>query len=381
MTLPGPDPATFLAEFDAPGLLNLLADGAYITDTDRHIIFWNQAAQKITGWSASEVVGRSCNDNILVHVDKDGHALCGHEHCPLHRSIITGQPSLEPVLVYAQHRSGMRVPVEVTVSPIRNRAGQIVGGIELFRDLTEAMQDQLRAKEIQELAVKCELPQDPRVSFETRYQPRDIVGGDFFCIEKLENSHYAVLVADARGHGVSAALYTMLLRSLWQEHRPELVSLARFMGVVNERLYTLVRGHDYFGTAVLALYDAASGELRLVRAGHPAPLLLRANGKSGAIGSVHPALGLFPDTVYTETIEHLAPGDTLLLYTDGATELFDREEQVLGSAGLLRLASTQPGNGRTSGFQLDQLEEQLLKFTNQIHLPDDLTLIKLHRLS
>ena len=375
------DPTSFLGEFDAPELLNLLADGAYITDTDRRIVFWNQAAQKITGWSAEEVVGHPCRDNILVHADKDGHPLCVDEHCPLHRSIVTGQPSAEPLLVFAQHRSGSRIPVEVTVAPVRNHAGQVIGGIEIFRDLTEAVQDQLRAKEIQELAVKCELPQDSRVSFEMRYQPRDIVGGDFFRIEKMGDDRYAIFVADAKGHGVAAALYTLLLRSLWQEHRPDLESPSRFMGIVNDRLHALVHDAGYFGTAVLAAYDAASGELRLVRAGHPSPLLFRAKGMVEAIGCANPALGLFKSTTYQETSERLAPGDALLLYTDGATELFDREDHELGKEGLLQLARTQICDGSATGFHLDQLEEQLLRFTNQIHLPDDLTLVKLCRLA
>ena len=47
------NPVPFLAEFNAPELLNLLADGAYITDIERRIVFWNQAAQRITGWQAS----------------------------------------------------------------------------------------------------------------------------------------------------------------------------------------------------------------------------------------------------------------------------------------------------------------------------------------
>jgi len=373
-------PAAFLAEFDAPELLNLLADGAYITDTERRIIFWNDAAQRITGWTAAEVVGHGCNENLLVHVDKDGHPLCGHEHCPLHRSIITGQSSREPLLVFAQHRSGERVPVEVTVSPIRNHAGQVIGGIEVFRDLTETVQDQLRAKEIQELAVQCELRPDPRVSFEMRYQPRDIVGGDFFRIEKLGEDRYAILVADARGHGVAAALYTMLLRSLWQEYRAELESPVRFMQIVNGQLHALVRDTGYFGTAVLALYEATTGVLRLVRSGHPAPLVFRLDGSAAATGRANPALGLFARTQYRETVEQLAPGEALLLYTDGATELFDREDHELGKEGLLQLIHTQVSGGRPNGFQLDQLEEQLLRFSNQIHLPDDLTLVKLSRL-
>ena len=106
---------SFLAGFDASRLLNLLADGAYITDSDRKIVYWNRAAEKISGWKAEEVVGRKCRDNILVHVDKDGHELCGQEHCPLHRSILTGKPSAEPMLVFAQHPTNGLVPVEVTV--------------------------------------------------------------------------------------------------------------------------------------------------------------------------------------------------------------------------------------------------------------------------
>lgn len=375
------DPVSFLAEFNAPELLNLLADGAYITDTDRRIVFWNQAAQRITGWAAADVVGRQCRDNVLVHADKDGHPLCGHEHCPLHRSIVTGQSSAEPLLVFAQHRSGCRIPVEVTVSPVRNHAGKVIGGIEVFRDLAEAVQDQLRAKAIQELAVKCDLPQDLRVSFETRYQPRDIVGGDFFHVEQVGDDRYAILVADAKGHGVSAALYTLLLRSLCHDHRSDLDSPVRFMGILNEQLQALVRDGGYFGTAVMAAYDATSGELRLVRAGHPAPLLFRGNGSVVPIGSANPALGLFRSTLHRETVERLEPGDALLLYTDGATELFDSQEHELGREGLRQLVRAQTSDGNITGFHLEQLEEQLLRFSNEIHLPDDLTLIKLCRVS
>src|SRR5689334_18384224 len=176
-------PITLLTEFSSAELLNLLADGAYITDTDRRIVFWNEAAEKITGWSAQEVVGRYCRDNILVHVDKDGHPLCGKEHCPLHRCIVTGQGSVEPLLIFAQHRRGTRVPVEVTVAPIRSHDGHVIAGIEVFRDMTEGVRDQLQAKEIQDFSVKCVLPDDSRVKFETYYQPREIVGGDFFRIE------------------------------------------------------------------------------------------------------------------------------------------------------------------------------------------------------
>ncbi len=218
-----------LAGIPARDLLNSLADGVYITDVDRKIVFWNQAAERMTGWRSADVVGRSCFDNVLSHVDKDGNALCGQDSCPLRRAIVTGQPSMESVLVMAQCKSLLRMPVEVSVSPIRNLAGEVVGGIETFRDLREFMHDLLRAKGIQELALSNPLPEDNRVAFDVRYQARELVGGDFYRIERQGRDRYALLVADAMGHGVAAALYTMQLRSLWDDHREELESPGRFL--------------------------------------------------------------------------------------------------------------------------------------------------------
>jgi len=147
----GPEPN--LQQIGAPEILDALADGAYITNRNRKIVFWSRAAERITGWSAAEVVGHSCSDNLLVHTDKDGHQLCGFEHCPLHRAISTGQMSSEPVLVFAQHKHGHRVPVEVSVAPLRDKDGNTLGGVEIFRDLTDAVQDLRRAKVIQEHAL------------------------------------------------------------------------------------------------------------------------------------------------------------------------------------------------------------------------------------
>jgi len=375
-----PAPVSLWSACSAPELLNLLADGAYITDADRKILFWNRAAERITGWTAEEVVGRTCRDNILVHVDKDGHRLCGREYCPLHRSMVTGQPSQGAVLVFAQNKAGGRTPVEVTVAPLRNEAGQIIGGIELFRDLTESMEDQLRAKKIQEITMQCDLARDDRVSIETRYQPCDLVGGDFYRVEWLGGTRYAILLADAMGHGVSAALYTMLLRSLWDDHRGELGAPARFMQLINNRAHLVLQeGAGYFGTALYVNYDAATGELHCVRAGHPPALLFRAGGAAEFVGAANPALGMFTEVQFRETVTRLEANDTLLLFTDGATEVFDAQDQQLGIEGLSRLVGEQTQGAPAAGLALEKLEEQLLRYSNQIRLPDDLTLVKLVR--
>ncbi len=373
------NPVLALPDFDPADLIDSLADGVYVTDTNRKIVFWNRAAERITGWSQADVVGRSCFDDILGHVDKDGHCLCGQEHCPLHRSIITGCPSEAPVLVFARCKSGRRAPVEVTVAPLRNRLGEIVGGIEVFRDATARIQDLLRAKSIQDLALHCPTADDPRLELEVCHEARDMVGGDFHRVERLADDRLALLVADVMGHGVAAALYTMQLAALWDHHRADLGMPGRFLSILNERLQLVAGDAGFFATAVFATYQPADGGLCLARAGHPAPLVFRRNGTIESIGKAQPALGMLPGIVYQECRGQLEPGDDLLVFSDGAIEVADASEQELGVDGLQRLVKEQQQVNTEGTFHLAALEEQLLRFSNQIHLPDDLTLLKLRR--
>lgn len=115
-------------------------DGVYLTDRDRRIIFWNRACEAITGYSAGEVLGRRCLDNILNHVDMNGNRLCETDLCPLHRSIITGVPGHKPAMVRALRRDGSRLTVEVSVAPLFGEGGDVIGGVEVFRDVTEKQQ-------------------------------------------------------------------------------------------------------------------------------------------------------------------------------------------------------------------------------------------------
>ncbi len=365
-----------LSGLDAGSILNALPEGAYLTNPERRILFWNKAAERITGWSAADVVGRTCYDNILCHVDKDQHQLCGQEYCPLHRSIVTGQPSEAPLLVYAKARNGRRVPVEVTVSPLLDAAGQVVGGIELFRDASEAVAEMVRAKVIQENTLRCPLPEDPRISLAMRYLPRDLVGGDFYRVEHMRDSSYAILAADVAGHGVSSALYTMQLRALWEDLRPEHASPARVFTAMNRRVRAIAPEEGYFATAVYLTLDAATGTVTYARAGHPSPMILRAGGRADLLEQGDPALGMVDDYEFHEFQAELGPGNHLLVFTDGAVEVDDPAGNQLGIEGLQRLAVAA---ARAGAPDLGQLEESLLTYSGSVHLPDDITLIRASR--
>ena len=152
-----------LLEIDGRLILDSLGDGVYVTDLDRKItIGTRQPSGSPDG--AADIVGCHCFDDVLCHIDKDGHQLCGKEYCPLHRSIVTGVGSECP-LVFAKRKDGQRVPVQVTVAPIRNASGEIIGGVEVFRDISPVFRDLEKAKAIQSISLQNDLPQDARIQF------------------------------------------------------------------------------------------------------------------------------------------------------------------------------------------------------------------------
>lgn len=118
-------------------ILDQVSDGIYITDRERNILYWNRAAEAITGFSQGEVLGKRCADNILVHTDMAGKKLCDSDLCPLYRAMESGFASKLPLTVKARHKNGDRVVVEVSVSPLRDSSNKVVGGIEIFRNVSE----------------------------------------------------------------------------------------------------------------------------------------------------------------------------------------------------------------------------------------------------
>lgn len=130
-------------------LLDNLYDGVYFVDKDRRITYWNKGAEGITGYPASDVVGKHCSDDILVHVDREGNNLC-LGMCPLSDTISDGKARSSDV--YLRHKDGHRVHVFVRVAPIRGDDGRIAGGIEVFTDNTPAAEALERFAELERLA-------------------------------------------------------------------------------------------------------------------------------------------------------------------------------------------------------------------------------------
>lgn len=131
-------------------------DGVYFVDTERKITFWNQSAELMSGFTADEVVGSCCADNILTHVDADGVSLC-REMCPLAATMEDG--CSREAQIYLHHKDGHRVPVSVRTSPVIDSSGNVTGGVEVFTDISSKDAHTLRVKELQRLGLLDELTQ------------------------------------------------------------------------------------------------------------------------------------------------------------------------------------------------------------------------------
>ena len=130
-------------------VLDSFMGGVCVTDRECTITYWNQAAEKLTGYKAEEVLGKHCGDNFLTLVDCSGCLLCEGE-CPLDRTMRDGRPRRADVFV--RHRSGHKVPVEIMVGPVQGQDSEVIGAVGLFRDNSRERAVRERAKELAKLA-------------------------------------------------------------------------------------------------------------------------------------------------------------------------------------------------------------------------------------
>lgn len=129
-------------------ILQNVDEGIYFVDRNRCITFWNKAAERITGYQASEILGMHCYDNILNHVDAEGNELC-LAGCPLQATINDGIERSSGFFLH--HKKGHRVPVYIRTVQLRNDEGKMIGALETFSDMTEnfaIIEDNEKLKEL-----------------------------------------------------------------------------------------------------------------------------------------------------------------------------------------------------------------------------------------
>ena len=201
-------------------ILYNLHDGLYLVDRNRMITYWNKAAETISGYAADEVLGKSCYDSILTHVDSEGNNLCS-KGCPLAATIADKKP--REVELYLHHKDGHRIPVSVRTNALLDSEGKVVGGIELFADISHQTVNELRIKELEKLVLLDNLTKlANRNHIEKEIQSRfeekkrlNVPFGIFF----IDIDHFKQF-NDTYGHDVGDDVLRFVAKTLVANSRP-----------------------------------------------------------------------------------------------------------------------------------------------------------------
>jgi serine phosphatase RsbU (regulator of sigma subunit)/ABC-type transporter Mla MlaB component len=206
---------------------------------------------------------------------------------------------------------------------LAEKVAQLQTVCRVLEDQAATIQADLdRAEIIQRALLPQQPPTTPGWCMETLYRPGSSVGGDLYDAVMLNDDHLGIVIADAAGHGVAAAMLSVLFKLRFRQiNRPDTaLAPADVLARLNAGLFDMLSTPGAFITAAYVLLDLKTGCARIASAGHPPCLLAREGGPAQMLERTGPALGLVRDADYTEHDLELRTRDRLMLYTDGVLE-------------------------------------------------------------
>ncbi len=252
--------------------------------------------------------------------------------------------------------------------------GQLLG--RMMRERERIEQELLVARRIQQASLPKEVPELEGWEISPYYRPAREVGGDFYDFHLLSKGRLGVVVGDATGKGVPAALVMATTCGMLQlaAEALEFSSPGEVLERVNETLRARIPP-NMFVTCFYAILDPKSGRLSYANAGHDLPYLHR-NGGTEELRARGMPLGLMPGMGYEEKETILEAGEAVLFYSDGLVEAHDAKGEMFGFPRLRALVGEHVKE-RSPG---DSLLEELYSFTGEgWEQEDDITLLTLRR--
>ena len=265
-------------------------------------------------------------------------------------------------------------------------ARRFQGGLK--GEITRMHEELQLAAMVQREFLPLEMPSLHGVDFAVMWRPTNYVSGDIYDVNRLDADHVGVFIADAVGHGVPAALMTMVIcRSLVTRERSggsmRILEPSEVLTRLNTAMIRRQERSTRFATACYALINCRNRTMRLAGAGHPPPLRLSADGSSVPLETSGGLLGVFEDERYEQIETELVVGDRLLLYSDGFEQAFPSTKSE--DAYQRRLPTTRYREEferlaklPTPNDVIEALGRRVDDQVGSLHQIDDLTLICVH---
>ena len=369
-----------------------MMEAILICDPKGYLKFANPAAEALLGKKSLDFLETRMSESVRL-LDADTRETV---QFPVTEPFLEGKSTLRSNcrLVLGEDRE---IPVEFSSSPLRSPEGTLFGILYVFRETSERERIQnVVLRQLEELAVvqKRLLPSRetaiPGIRFEWLFLPTLLGGGDALGCFRLDDTHAGFYAIDVVGQGIIPSLFSLVLHMFLSPHPDAggiLVEKARDGGLrvlppgevvkkLNTRFYLRDDANPYF-TMTYATIEPATGKLKLVRAGHPFPLIQKADGTVKQVRIEGYAVGLFPSAdVVSEDID-LQSGDRLFLYSDG---LMDCANPAGVSFGARRLEDAiKSGRGKPLSDAVADVRTAVVTWRGSEVFNDDVSLLALEK--
>ncbi len=347
-------------------ILNGMYDWVRVMDTDDNILYANKAMCDGLGFNPK---GKKCF-SILGKKKK-----C--VNCISHSTFQTGKPHHKQEIIAGKCFSIMS-------SPLRDHEGKIFAVVEVLRDVTKAikmqneiitqnqtLQNDLKiAKKLQLSLLPKKLSND-QIESAYVYKPCHNLGGDFLDMYKIDEYHTGIYIADVAGHGVSASMLTVFLRSSIAKNT---LSPSQALNELYEKFNNYGFNHDLYITIFYAIIDHRTNTMTYSNAGHNAcPVLLSGNKTEIIMAAGIPISNWLEHPEYEDFSHSLSKGDRIFFCTDGIIELRNKENEQYGEERLFKILLND--KGRTNKT-LDKILENAREFLGHdlTSIIDDITM-------
>ena len=327
------------------GILETLNEGVMVANDCQKILFINSILEEMTGIPPGEIVGRNASQFYSPQ-----------EYAFIQTKLVVGHASGRNRYEFVLPRKdGSRMPVIISARTFEDPDGREFA-IVTFTDISEQKtaeaalreanaqleesqrnfeEDLLLASRVQQsLAPQSLVWGGMRV--EAYFQPVRTIGGDFGLVSSFDNDHLNLLVCDVSGHGIGSALVANRIYSETMAQLRRKMPLAQMLRDLNSFVLENLGGSSFNFTMAAARLDRGGQRMIFAGAGHPPAMIVTPGEEPRLLESRSMLLGALPDAVDSEaTLDvDLLPGDRVVLYTDGITEVFDARGEMLGVQGV-----------------------------------------------
>ena len=220
------------------------------------------------------------------------------------------------------------------------------------------------------------LPEVPGIEIAACFEPARQVGGDFYDVRTLPDGRVGLVVADVSDKGAPAALFMAVAQTLCRAEQNRGQKPADVARAVHEGLLA-TSSYEMFVTTLIGVLDPQTRSLRYVRCGHDEPLLVHPDGRTVDLGGKGRFLGMLndPPPSFESCEVVLAPGDVLLLFSDGVTDMQNPGEELFGRQRLIEVV--REARGEAAGEIADRVHGAVREHRGEAEAFDDFTLVVL----